>query len=367
MGKLIKLRNEKKELEEKALMARFTLNNKAVKAQAEVPVPPLTNQLTNYRDFFVKNPYDYVVKTKSNNRDKQLLELVRYTFGIYTVSPNLMQVWDANFKTKILPLDFKKWYICLATGGSLYKEHAKAYLSKKEVHIFCTCPHLLTWEQLFIYSVAKAANPIEGIALRIAKSRINEKPFNDFWKTVIRFFSVHTPSTITEINDLLDYLEAKLHENRDYSISGQSLESLNKHMVNWHYQLRRMKVLGNSTWTGTYLPDETFTIEAAGKPTVTWNLHQILTAKELAAEGNRMRHCVLSYKDKCIKGNISIWSLTRQEGNGEAKAKLTIELDNQGNIKQARGLANRDARPEERHILHKWISKHNLSFSNSYY
>lgn len=401
MGKATRAKQEKIMAEEARIMSSFGIHNKKVLYSSKTPTQPLYMKLMAYKDYFLNSPQDYTPKTKSKNEDKQLLLMVRNTFAKYAVCQALTDVWNsynspnttgiaanqpeyhrqlhahaANQQNRNMPkatiqIDFKLWYICVAQGGSLYKEYAKEYLSKKEVHIFTTCPHELNVYQNLVYSVAKAAgktNQADGIALRLARSNLKEKPFNDFWKTVIRFMAEHTPNTISEVNDLLDYIVHRKNEKATFSMAGQTLKVLTKGMIDWHYALRRVKAMGDHSWTGCYIPNEMFETANQDKrqDNIKWQFEQILNSKRLAQEGTQMRHCVYSYRKNCSDGNISIWSLSRSNGTGHMVPKVTIELDNYGSIRQARGLANRSMNSEERHVMELWCKKYDLSMTKYY-
>lgn len=376
MGKSTQLKQQEKAAAEYALMSSFKDHNKKVistQRREKASHVPVVNKILAYESHFIKDGRSYTLRTKSKDVDKQLLEIVRFSFNKYSVCNALSNAWTVAKQPSIFlaaengvaAIDFKKWYICVAQGGSLYKEHAKEYLSKKEVHNLTTCPHELSIEQAIVYSIAKAENKNEGIALRIARSNLNKKILTPFWKSVIRFFAKYTPENIQKINDLLDFFHHKVTQEANFSMSGQTLEVLNKKMTDWHYELRRTKVLESYSWAGIDLPNEQFITTNQRGDEIIWEIKQILTGKELAKEGNTMHHCVYSYKDKCIKGDCSIWSLTLTE-YGATKPKVTIELSRNRYITQARGFANRGLKNDEKHILNQWTKKANLNFAGYY-
>lgn len=367
MGRATQLKNEQKEQAENALRVSFLQNNQKNKQLALKAPAPLEQEIQAYKSLAIRDVANFSKKTKSKDRQKQVLELVRFAFGKYTVGPVLTQAWQNNFNLNVgshlaAPVDMKLWYICVASGGSLYKEHAKPHLSKKEVHIFLTCPHNLSIAQGLCYSVAKAINHNDGISLRIARSKITEKPFNDFWKTCVRFFAEHTPQNVSSINDLVDFLQSRITANRTYSISGNTLASLTKKMHDWHWELQRVKAMGDHRWLGFDIANQEFTVKNSFGDEVVWKITQIKNTKDLAAEGSKMRHCVYSYKYGCVDGSLSIWSLSKKDQFDTFVSKITIELRRNGVIAQARGLANRDARPEEKKIIRLWSQQNNLSY-----
>lgn len=333
--------------------------------------------IEEYKSSFIKDIDNFKFKTKSKDEEKQLLELVRYAFNKFTVPSFMYRAWELSYSInkeniKILKekTNYKDWYVCIATGGSLYKSYFKNFFTKKETHIFLTCKYDLSINQALVYSVAKAEYNNEGIALRIARSKLSRKVItNKFWKNSIRFFAKNTPKSINEIDDLVDFLSAKYRENRKYSILGQgyTLNSLNKKMNDWHYDLRRLKNIGNASWKGAELDDSEYIKKDEYGNEIIWKFTQIKTAKELQLEGNKQRHCVFSYKDSCIKGYCSIWSLSTIDHLGITSKKLTIELSSGLSISQARGVANRSPKPQEQAILEKWAFDNGLSYRSYKY
>ena len=351
----------------------FTAHNK--KAKEVTPAAPLMDVLLPYKDYFINDGFNYEFKTKSQNRDKRLLELTRHVFAKYRVAPQLANVWtrktDVNaprfgqYRARsTIAEDFTLWYICVAQGGSLYKEHAKKYLTKKEVHTFLTCGHELSIEQSMVFATAMTFAPNEGTALRLARSKLSEQTFTDFLKTVIYFFAKNLPNSVDEVNDLTDFILARHREREEnrplFTMNGHTLDSLRKKCKDWHYELRRIKVMGTHSWAGAPLPDEIMETRSEHGTNVRWHFNQIKSSKALAAEGTHMRHCVYSYRDRCIRSEVYIWSLSREEYAGAISKKVTIELRNNGSIIQARGTANRIMKADERHVVNLWARKHDL-------
>lgn len=382
MGKATQAKQLKMQEQESKLMSSFAQHNLKILAKKSVVEPPVHFKLQPYQSLFLKNASDYQVKTKSKDKSKQLLEVVRFTFNKYAVCQALTNVWsyekppgilvnrsvDEKGNINVTPIDFKLWYICVAKGGSLYKEYAKENLSKKEVHCLTTCPHNLSLAEAIVYSIAKAEVKNEGIALRIARTKLNDRVLTDFWKSVIRFFAKHTPNSIAEINDLIDFIESRLRLDNKFSMAGHTLEVLKKRMTDWHYELRRVKVLSGFNWTGASIPNDTFTSHNQKGDEIVWSIDQIVTGKDLAHEGSSMHHCVYGYKDQCIRGKCSIWSLKLTEYH-VTKPKITVEVNHGSygySIVQARGYANRGLKNDEKHILSLWAKKNDISFSNYY-
>ena len=379
MGGKTKKIIEDREAKEAFVQSQINSLTKNIKEKLSIEKPLLDEIPNELRGLAVRPYLDFTVKTKSSNRDKQLLELVKHMYVKYPVSKVLEKAWVAvnqnqqthQYRNNRQPIyrnekfDFRKWYVCVATGGSLYKEHCKDILTKKEVHLFLTCKMDLTLNQTLFFAVARANGASDGIAARIAKSKISEKPFNEFWINCTRFFSVHQPESVNQLSDLTDFLEAKRLEENKFTVMGfgYTLKSLLDKMRDWHYALRRLKVLGSFSWDGFPIDDHVFEKLNEHKKVITWRIHQIKNTKELSAEGTAMHHCVFSYKDRCIKGTCSIWSLT-SEDMGVSKRRVTIEVNDYGRIIQARGFANRSVKSDERFIISEWAKKNNLDYVN---
>lgn len=366
MGRKI-LAKKQKEFEKREEIKSILLNQtKRIERKKATPETPLIDDISDYRQYFIRSENDFLLKTKSKDRAKKVKELVRHVFNKYPVPEFLYNVWIEKSNNLIRKqFDFKKWYICIATGGSLYKEITKEHLTKKETHSFLNCAHKVNVEEALIYAVAKSEGANDGIALRIARSKINEHVLSEYWKQNIRWFVKHTPESISQINDLVDFLIFKKQESPTFTLMGAgfTLHSLIKKMHDWHYDLRRLKAIGEAYWEGHAIDNATYHFKDQHKIEYKWHLYQIKSAKELQQEGNAQRHCVLSYKNRCINGSCSIWSLKlglEQDTINQAKRKITIELNNDGTIVQAKGLANRAMKSDEKAIIQRWAKENGL-------
>lgn len=380
MGKSSKIKQRKAEADEAAFQQRFAMLSRS--AAAAPQERPLIDEFAAYAPHFVRSPDEFELRTRSSSRAKQVLEMARHLFGRFRVPRVLEQAWGAYLpdpatlpvrRPDDLPLrnrppvggnlstiDFRAWFVCIATGGSLYKSHTKGLLTKKETHAFLAAPPTLSLCQAIVYAVAKCAGACEGSAQRLARSKLSEKRFDEFWFDAVRFFCLpdNLPESVAVVNDLTDYIAHRRREDAAFRLLGssQSLAAVLRRMEQWHRALARAKDLSGVQWDGVDLPDHEITQKDPENKNhvITWRFHQITTGKELAAEGTAQRHCVFGYKQSCIGGRCSIWSLTRTQQFGSPVRRLTIELTSSGEIVQKRGLANRLPRPEEEHIVEQW-------------
>ena len=91
-------------------------------------------------------------------------------------------------------------------------------------------------------------------------------------------------------------------------------------------------------------------------------LRQIKTGNELFREGQRMHHCVASYKSACIEGLISIWSLSCEFPIGHVNKGVTLEVTRDGGIVQCRGFANRLPHANEVTMVKRWADRCGLTW-----
>lgn len=376
MGKQNKKKIEAFESSEMRFKQSIANHSNKIKVEnsTKQEVPAISEIEPELLTFAINDPDSFKYTLKSSNRDKKVRMLAKFLFSKYKTPKILEQVWDGpsipgrtNTKKKSSAIRYRKWFVCAATGGSLYKEHLKSFLTKKEGLLFVNCPFDLTIDQALVYSIALAEDGRAGAALRIAKSKLNEKSYEtEFWKNVVKFFAQEdkTPETVEQINDLVDFINAQKLENNNFNIfgNGWTLASLTKRMHDWHYDLRRSKKMGSFTWAGHDFKDFSLTKRKDEYNAEEWTITQIKSSKELLDEGKQQHHCVFGYKNSCIDGSASIWSL---KVNG--KRKVTIEVRKSNNcIVQARGFANRKTTGEEDNLIRLWSNENNLNLSYRY-
>jgi len=350
------------------------------------PAPNFQNAIEEARRGFegsvLRDPAAWRPQLKTRDPARLRLAAARHLFARYPAAGHLEQVWTATGSLEPAEIRLRKrWYIVAASGGSLFKEEAGYWLSRKEVHAFLTAPAGLGFDEAFWHAIARsyAANP--GIALRIARSKIaqSDRSAVAFWREAVRFFCAN-PVGIEELNDYCDFLADSYQHNPQLSLKGRTLGSLGRQMCEWHRDLeaiarieaanRRaargrgqplsLQAAGNVAWAGAAVSDWSWTWTAKdGSKREEYLVTQLRTAACLVAETRAMHHCVSTYAAKCIAGHASIWSL-RRRATGETTRLLTIELDREYRAIQIRGFANRLATLEERKLLERWAKARNI-------
>jgi hypothetical protein len=308
------------------------------------------------------------------------LAAARHLFARYPVAEHLEQIWlDCSGLEPGETVLRKRWYIVAARGGSLYREGASAWLSRKEVHAFLNPPPGLGFDAAIWQAIACSYSNDPGIVLRIARSRIAQTPRVElgFWREVVRFFCTH-PARVEEMDDFRDYLADCHRRNPEFGLKGRTLASLSRQMREWRRDLEAIarieaarrraeaaqarargqalagEAAGDGSWPGAAITDWSWIPAVKDRSRrEEYLVIQLRTAADLVAETRAMHHCVASYAAKCIAGHASIWSLRRRAA-GNTDRLLTIEVDRQHRAIQVRGFANRTPRIEERKLLERW-------------
>ena len=172
-----------------------------------------------------------------------------------------------------------------------------------------------------------------------------------------RFFA-RNPVPLHEMNDLIDYLRVAKTEDAGFSLKGRSIQALQRRKEEWHQALRKSNAIGGGVWAGRAIPDVEYA--TGGENKAIWRLRQIKTGNELFREGQRMHHCVATYKGFCMEGKISIWSLSCEFPLGRVNRGVTMEVRKDGAIVQCRGFANRLPYANEVSVVKRWANDYGL-------
>jgi hypothetical protein len=330
----------------------------------------------------VRDPESWHPQMKTRDSARLRLAAARHLFARYPVPDMLESIWldDVGLAPAEARLR-KHWYVVAARGGSLYKEGAGEWLTRKEVHAFLNPPAGLGFDEAFWHAIARSYASAPGPALCIARSKIVRTPRAEmgFWRDVVRFFCAN-PAPVETIDDLCDYLAECRRNDAGFNMEGRTLASLSRRMHEWHRDMAaieriealRRRAAGRAgvrvasapgaAWSGSPLADWEWApsakdAKAKGERFV---VRQLKQAEDLVMESRAMRHCVSSYAGKCIAGHASIWSLRRCTKAGIDRL-LTIEVDEQRCAVQVRGLANRPAHPDERNVLVRWAKARGIT------
>ena len=380
MGKSNKSRHAHRQQAESKICAVLAAHSRR-KSEPAVAVsygdfaPPYRAKIEACRTFALRRPEDWRCRLKSRSEERRFLDLVRFAFAKYPAPAHLERVWirdvDDDFVDDARPRvrrhgrraapDLLRWYLVATQGGSLHKQLAHPYLSKLETHHFLAAPDQLTADRAFWYAVARAQSDHTGIALKVSQTRLSDfSVASSFWRDVARFFA-RNPTTIAEMNNLVDFIRAAKEEDEGFALKGRTLPALRRRMEEWHRALQKQQAICGGSWSGAAIPDVEYRAGRDDNPAI-WRFRQIKTGNDLFREGQRMHHCVASYKSPCASGDVSIWSVTCEYPLGHINKGVTIELRKDGAIVQCRGFANRLPHANEAAMVKHWARERGLTW-----
>jgi hypothetical protein len=183
-----------------------------------------------------------------------------------------------------------------------------------------------------------------------------------FWDIAIKWFCDNPMLDTTHINPLIDYINHCRAENPDFSMKGRSAVAMLNGMHEWHNVLSKIRRLKGVEFKPAGLEAVKWTYKVSDKPARDeWTITEILSSKELSAEGTALRHCVYSYARSIAEGRCSIWSVRKND-----ERMITIEVNNKSKeIWQARGFCNRSPKPFEESVIRRWAALNNLRMAYS--
>lgn len=298
-------------------------------------------------------------KRNSHNPEKQLKGLVKHCFVKYEVPAFMYESWlDTNRK-------YMSWFIDLGSGlgvKSLSKVPVK--LTKKGAHYFLQAPASYTIEMALRRAQALSFGTDELVAERIAHSSLSRNSFEheDFWETVIQFFMNQTMLDFSKMNEIMDYLEDCIRDNRDYSIKGRTIISLTRQSDEWHVAQAIYSASTVELFTWNPLLNSSLVVRMKQeKDTKKYRLFELCSSKELIAEGKKMNHCVASYARSCCVKVTSIFSLRCTSISKGQETLATIEVDTRSQtIVQAKARFNKPISATAKKIMNDWAVQHDL-------
>ena len=304
--------------------------------------------------------------------------LLFHIFNHYETPPVMNNIWlEPRWKRN---RKYQQWYLALAKGQSLRELETPLEMTKKMVHHFYLAPHHYSMAEAFRHAQVMALGGHQELAKRIVATRIGREHDNgEFWASVIHFFINAKDLELHQVNPIIDFLFSMKFEqctvsrgdeevtlpppHPNLSMKGRSYKSIKKQVNAWHEQLRKRRG-PKMSWEQAPLRGFTYLEEVRNRDDelveCLWKIEELLSAKELVAEGRYFHHCVATYSRDCYKGWTTIWSMRRQIEK-RVKRIMTIEVDVKGRrIRQARSKYNRMPSKKGMSILNMWASREGL-------
>jgi hypothetical protein len=345
--------------------------------------PEYRRKIESLRSHALRVPEDWRCRIESQLEARRFIDLVRFTFARFRVARHLEELWltpveddftdriflpgqlrDPAWMHRFSPPDLRSWHLIAAQGGSLYRHTLHAWLSKQEAHHFLAAPPQMTsTKHAFWYAVARAQTEDTDVALSVARCKVASYSIaSTWWKDVARYFARH-PLSIDAMDDLVDFLFAAKRDDQAFTLKGRAPAALERRKRDWHRMLRQHRtIVYGGAWTGSPLPDVEYEV-GKGDERAIWRIRQIKSGDELFREGQRMHHCVASYQSACMRGDLSIWSMTCEFPIGCVDRGVTMEITLDGRIVQCRGFANRAPEANEAMTAKHWAREHGLTWA----
>ena len=94
-----------------------------------------------------------------------------------------------------------------------------------------------------------------------------------------------------------------------------------------------------------------------------WTIRERCSHAQLMIESRELRHCVVTYRKRCLSGRSAIFSLRQQSAAGD-RTRITIEVEKASRrVVQARGKWNRDPEQFEYQLMSRWAAQNELQLA----
>lgn len=317
----------------------------------------------------------------THNRERQFASLLRFAFTQYPLPLWLDGAWSIDSATHRV---WRDWYVAVGCGENLRKQRGLPVpLTKKMAEHALRAPDHLSVPQAIRFGQVCGLGGTYRMAMEVLGSRIGtfDAANEPFWLTLLQLLAGDAMLDPTQVGPIIDYVHDRkfvtqpgrlvdgrftpgVIEEPNFSMKGQTIESLLRQMTAWHRQLahlpRGQKVVA---WPSCGVPGMTRT-EGSGHEARVYSLRELRSSHELFDEGKTMRHCVGSYTISCQSGRVGIYALRVLTVHGEQRL-LTVEVNVRSKqITQARGKLNRKADAVEQRIVRAWATETGLSIAS---
>lgn len=308
----------------------------------------------------------------------QFRSLAGHLFARYAVPNFMAAVWLGGDSEQA------SWqqglFLHLGLGRSVRQYRTPIRLTREMARYFMQAPDDLSVELALRWSQVRGLRGEDRLARAVLQTCLAQPTADEpFWESVVRFLVRNEPLSEEEARQIVEFLHRQRFQpaevvwgrgagpeplQPEFSLRGRSLMSLRRHMVHWRDEVRpkppSLSVQAESVWPRTGIGP--FRSSVDGR---LWTIDELLTGRELRAEGGIMRHCVATYIPQCARRRTSIWSMRVWEEDRQRRV-LTIEVSPATRIIwQAKG--KRNAAPDEtaRSVLLRWARQEGLRFPDA--
>ncbi|HZT41559.1 MAG TPA: PcfJ domain-containing protein [Chthonomonadaceae bacterium] len=315
---------------------------------------------------------------RSHNLEKQLIGLLNHLFVRYPVPAFLYQacLTASEDPFKCMHEMYRQWFVTLAQGGS-FSKFVKGFMTSREAFAFLSAPaghHI--HENVWWAKMRVAGLPVsltEKLIERVFSHYFFDDPHGRLAEVVLFYARYYQDMDKVTFGEITDFIAWKLRHDRDFRLKGRTISSVIKLTNEWQAQMQKAKLGQSVEWKGLGLPD--WELEERDR---IWIVGEIRNNRELLNEGRKQRHCVYSYVHWCMTGRSAIFSLRAYRkiaagctDDGRIiwdrsldQTRITIEVNSQRAVVQARGLLNRMPTDEEKRILRHWVGEMGLTLNS---
>lgn len=320
-------------------------------------------------------------KAPSHNVGRQFASLSRHLFARYEVPAFMDSAW---LRSDAGAYRFRDWYVHLGEGKNIRAAKTPYAMTRMMAHHFTAAPADYSIEGALMLADIRALGGGPRLAEALMATRLGLKVEKDedkrkFWLSVYRFFIDNPMMDLRHAGPVVDFLVFHKFESQDVmtepgvvevrpppqpnlSMSRRTPDSLLRQVEAWHGDLRKAKGADSRFWRASGFKGLTLVTGPRDRPEdqVMWHARELTSGQELVDEGRAMRHCVATYVDSCVRGDYSIWSLTRHEADVGVRRALTVSLDSKGVVVEARGPHNKMPSDAEWRVLETWMQASGL-------
>lgn len=292
---------------------------------------------------------------------RQLIGLVEHLFVDYTVQGFL---YSACLREE-MPFDnlhplYRRWLVALGQGES-FPRLAQPLLTAREAHLFLFAPPENRIHENIWWARMKAMGLPDPAVAHLTERIFAYIPPDDLGPALaetIRFYARFggemDHSEWTEVTDCLSW---KLRNEPKFVMRGRTTASMLRLASEWRREMQTAKLHRIIEWTGLQISD--WALESQDR---LWTVTELHTNRELLYEGRKQHHCVFSYVEHCKSGCSAIFSLRcygpAAPGSDQRPelSRITVEVNRNRAIVQARGPSNRAPSAEEWRVLRRWTA-----------
>jgi hypothetical protein len=273
----------------------------------------------------------------------------------------------------------QRWFTLIGSGQNIRRADLPLPYTKRMAHHFLQAPDHSSVEAALRWGQVRGLCGSERLAGAVVATRLGRSfESEEFWSTVVQFLVNHPELDGTQVDPIIEYL----HDQRfvpqahfegtgddgewrppqpNLSMKGRTPRALLRQVADWQKDLGLRGKKPVVRWPRSGIGE--FRLAEAGgvgRGERVWTIRELLSSRELRAEGNTMHHCVAGYVGLCQGRRASIWSMALEDGDGRRRV-LTIEVDPATKeVVQASRCCNAEPNPKDREILGLWAQHRGL-------